>query len=69
MHPYKMIRLTECPDVADIQKEGRRSAIGKLKEDKHGYFRKPIKKKIARRRLKRRNRMLEIELEKLDERE
>ena len=30
MRPYNNIKLTECPDIYDIQSEGRRSRVGRL---------------------------------------
>ena len=56
MRPYKTKRLTEGPDVGDIQCEGRKSSIGKLKT-KSGeykpYTRSGKQRKRIRRRLKR----------------
>jgi hypothetical protein len=55
MKPYETIRLTECPDVGDIQSEGRASHVGKLREiggDFKPYLRTP-KRKATRRGLKR----------------
>jgi hypothetical protein len=58
MKPYKTFKLTECPDVGDIQEEGRSSHIGKLRE-KSGefkpYTRAAQHRKAVRRTLKRRD--------------
>ncbi|MCK9459488.1 MAG: hypothetical protein M0R80_07610 [Proteobacteria bacterium] len=56
MKPYKTIKLTECPDVADIQAEGRRSACGKLagkSGECRGYTKSKQSKAATRRTLKR----------------
>lgn len=52
MRAYRTIRLTECPDVADIRAEGRRSRVGRL--DAKSYCR-PAQKRKIRRTLKRRD--------------
>jgi len=51
MRPYQYIKLEEYPDVADIQSEGRKTAIGGK-----DYFRKKVSKRQARRYLKRQDR-------------
>jgi hypothetical protein len=30
MKAYRNIRLTECPDIADIQYEGRKTSVGRI---------------------------------------
>lgn len=55
MKPYEHRKLTEGPDVADIQDEGRRSAVGKFPKPSGDYtgYCSPAKKKTTRRALKR----------------
>ena len=56
MKPYKTKKLTECPDVADIKTEGRRSAVGQYagkSGEYHGYTKSKTNKAAIRRNLKR----------------
>lgn len=48
MKPYINKRLTPCPDVADIQVEGRNTSAGGK-----DYFKNKVKKRQIRRHLKR----------------
>jgi hypothetical protein len=55
MKPYQTIKLTECPDIADIQADGRHSSVGKL-PNKTGEYRpycRSAHRKAVRRHLKR----------------
>jgi hypothetical protein len=55
MKPYRTIRLTEQPDVADIQAEGRKSSVGRFAEkggDFKPYTRNASARKAVRRALK-----------------
>jgi hypothetical protein len=51
MKPYKTIKLTEDPDVADIQSEGRKSSVGKLPAKNHEY--RPYSRSKNRKRIRR----------------
>lgn len=64
MRPYKLRKLTDSPDVADIHEEGRASRDGRL--DDRSYM-SPSNKAIARRRLKRIDRAAQIRQEHHDE--
>jgi hypothetical protein len=60
MHPYQHKRLTEGPDIADIQNEGRRSGVGRLSKksgDCRPYCRN---KKSIRRTLKRADKAIQL---------
>jgi hypothetical protein len=37
MKAYRNIRLTECPDVGDIQFEGRKSSVGRIPRGEADY--------------------------------
>ena len=50
MRPYRNYRLSETPDVHDIQTEGRRTAVG---GKKRGYMKNKASKAVSRRSLKR----------------
>jgi hypothetical protein len=52
MRPYQHLRLEQFPDVADIQREGRASHVGKLRE-KSGEFKPYIRNAKARRAVRR----------------
>lgn len=51
MKPYKTIKLTEYPDVADIQNEGRKSSVGRIPNKEHEY--KPYSRSKNRKRIRR----------------
>jgi hypothetical protein len=61
MRAYHNIRLTDAPDILDIQIEGRKSSVGRF--DEKSYIRKSANKKAIRRGLKRRDRAAQIRLE------
>lgn len=70
MLPYKTIRLEEFPDVADIQRDGRASHIGRFAErngvDFKSYIRNASAKRSTRRYLKRLDRRNQIRIEAID---
>lgn len=58
MRPYSHIKLTEFPDVKDIQSEGRHSSVGKFREkggDFKSYTRSADSRRATRRHLKKKN--------------
>ena len=59
MKPYGIPRHkeVESPDVADIQRYGMKSCIGKLKGDQHAYTRSAERRRQTRRFFKKTERM------------
>lgn len=59
MKPYGIPRHLEVefPDVADIQRYGMKSCIGKLKDDQHSYTRSAEQRQKTRRFFKKSERM------------
>ena len=57
MRAYRNIRFIEGPDVADIQSQGRKSIVGRIKRGR-GYC-APVSKAATRRYLKRVDRALD----------
>lgn len=55
MRPYKYYKFAEYPDVMDIQRDGRKSRVGRLEGDESTYGRNTERKKKIRRALKRRD--------------
>lgn len=64
MKPYKFRKLTEGPDIADIQAEGRHSRAGRFDEKS---YTNPKAKRQARRRLKRQDKHQQDIQDQLDE--